>query len=123
MNLGRNLYHVQHNKMTDMIGLSAKARKCVSGETGCMQAIRTGKAKLIIISSEASENTTKQFLDKSDYRNIPFIILESEMNLGHLIGKYNRMVVAIIDEQFANIIIHEHKAITINNGGGYNVHN
>lgn len=123
MNLGRNLYYVQNNKMTNMIGLSMKAGKCISGETGCMQAIRTGKAKLIILSDEASENTKKQFLDKSVHRNIPFIILEIDINLGDIIGKYNRMVIAIIDEQFAKIIMHEYNTVTIKNGGGYNVHN
>ena len=44
------------------LGLCMKAGKVTSGETGTLQNIQSGKAKLVIVSLDASDNTRKEML-------------------------------------------------------------
>ena len=48
-------------KVLNMIGLATKAGKTVSGEFSTEKAVKTGKAWLVIVSEEASDNTRKMF--------------------------------------------------------------
>jgi ribosomal protein L7Ae-like RNA K-turn-binding protein len=81
-----------NDKVVNMLGLAARAGKCVSGETSCEKAIRTGKAKLVILNSKASLNTKKKFQDMCGYRKIPLAYWNRDNDLGYYIGKSNRMV-------------------------------
>jgi len=83
-----------------MLSLCQKAGKLLSGEFQCEQAIKTGKAKMIIIAKDASSNTKKLFKDKCKFRNIPLYELGSKEQLGHTIGKDQRASLAVIDENF-----------------------
>ena len=54
----------------------------------------------MIIAEDASLNTEKQFLDKSDYYKIPSLILFSKAEISAAIGK-ERTVCAFTDNGFA----------------------
>ena len=83
-----------------MLSLCQKAGKLLSGEFQCEQAIKSGKAKMVIIAKDASDNTKKLFKDKYEFRNIPLYELGSKEQLGHTIGKDQRASLAIIDDNF-----------------------
>lgn len=51
------------DKALSMIGLATKAGKIASGEFAVESAVRKGKAVLVIIASDASDNTKKSFND------------------------------------------------------------
>lgn len=87
--------------MFQILGLAARARKISTGETA-LASIRSKKAKLVIIASDASANTQKKFKDKCTFYEVPYGFIESSVMLSHAIGQNNRMVVAILDEGFAN---------------------
>jgi ribosomal protein L7Ae-like RNA K-turn-binding protein len=96
-----------NDKAGNMLGLAARAGKCVSGETSCEKAIRTRKAKLVILNSKASLNTKKKFQDMCSYRKIPLAYWNGDKDLGYYVGKSNRMVVVVIDERFSHMILKE----------------
>ena len=75
-----------------------RAGKVKSGETAVMDAIRKNKACLVIISCDASDNTTKQFSDKCKYYNVPIVFFGDKESLGHAIGKDVRTSLAITDK-------------------------
>lgn len=50
------------DKALSMIGLATKAGKIASGEFAVESAVRKGKAVLVIIASDASDNTKKSFM-------------------------------------------------------------
>ena len=54
-------------KVLNMIGLATKAGKTVSGEFSTEKAVKTGKAWLVIVSEEASDNTRKMFTNMCTY--------------------------------------------------------
>lgn len=89
------------NKIYQMIALANKARQLTSGEFACKQAVLMQKAYLVLVATDASNNTKKLFRDKTSYRSIPYKEWGKKEQLGRMLGKEVRAVVAILDSQFA----------------------
>lgn len=92
------------NKIYSMIGLAEKAGNVVSGEFSTEKAIKSRKACLVILASDASGNTRKHFSDMCAYRNIPICIYGDKDALGHAIGKGMRVNLAITEKGLADVI-------------------
>ncbi|WP_042356233.1 YlxQ family RNA-binding protein [Bacillus rubiinfantis] len=86
---------------TSLLGLANRARKIISGEELSIKEIRSGKAKLILLSKDASQNTMKKITDKCNSYHIPLKMVENRHLLGQAIGKEARVVVAVLDDGFA----------------------
>lgn len=84
-----------------MLSLAMKAGMLSAGEYQCEEAIKKGVAKYLIIAEDASDNTTKRFADRCKYRDIPYEIFGMKEELGRAIGKAERSVIALQDEQFS----------------------
>ena len=78
-----------------------KAGKVESGGFCTEKAVKSGSARLVIISSGASENTRKKFADMCEYRKIPWYVFGEKEELGHAMGKEFRATLAITDENLA----------------------
>ncbi|MEH7344843.1 YlxQ family RNA-binding protein [Bacillus sp. JJ1532] len=89
------------NQWMSLLGLANRARKITSGEELTIKEIRNGKAKLILLSADASVNTTKKVTDKCKSYQIPYRLVENREILGQAIGKDARVVVAVLDDGFA----------------------
>jgi ribosomal protein L7Ae-like RNA K-turn-binding protein len=87
-----------------MIGIAAKSGKVASGEFATEKAVKTGKAWMVIVSEEASDNTIKKFSDMTDFYDVPFVRFGTKEELGHCIGKEFRASIAICEENLANAI-------------------
>lgn len=92
------------NKILSLLGIILRSGNLVSGDDTTLSDLKKGKIKLIIIANDASENTKKLFKDKSEYRNVPYIIDFTKEELGKSIGKSSRAVIGIKNEQFATKI-------------------
>lgn len=92
-------------RIYQLIALCNKARKLVTGEFAVKQAVLDQKAFLVLVTADASKNTTKLFNDKCSYRNIPCIIWGTREELGHMLGKEERVAVAILDQKLAEKIM------------------
>lgn len=92
------------DKVYAMIGIAGKAGKVVSGEFSTEKAIKSGKACLVILASDASGNTRKHFSDMCHYRGIPIYTYGKKEELGHAIGLEMRVNLAITDRGLADSI-------------------
>lgn len=92
------------DKLFSMIGLAMKAGKIVSGEFMCEKSIKSGRAVLVIISEDASDNTGKKFSDMCTFYGVNFKFFGDSEQLGHAMGKQFRKVVCIEDSGFADSI-------------------
>lgn len=92
------------NRVFSLLGLAMKAGKVVSGEFSTEKAIKTGKAFLVIVAEDASDNTKKAFSDSCSYYQVPFTIYGTKDELGHGIGKQMRASLAVMDEGFGREI-------------------
>jgi ribosomal protein L7Ae-like RNA K-turn-binding protein len=93
------------NQWMSLLGLANRARKIISGEELSVKEIRSGKAKLVLLSADASANTTKKITDKCKSYEVPYKLVEDRHLLGQAIGKEARVVVAVLDDGFAKKLI------------------
>lgn len=91
-----------NKKVSGCLGMAMRARKLSLGD-GVIESIRNKKAKLVLISDEASDNTKKKLTDKCNYYQIDYLFIEDDL-LNESIGTNNRKAVAIMEEGFANMI-------------------
>lgn len=91
-------------KVLNLIGLATKAGKTASGEFSTEKAVKTGKASLVIVSEEASDNTKKMFSNMCTYYKVPLYMLGEKEELGHAMGKEMRASLAILDEGLAKAV-------------------
>lgn len=95
----------EHNKALSMLSIAAKAGKVVSGGFMSEKAVQEGKAFLVIISSDASGNTRKKFIDKCTYYGVPYVVFGDSLQLGRQIGKQSRTTVTVTDSGLAKQIL------------------
>ena len=99
----------QRDKILSLIGLALRAGRCTSGETMTENAVRSGNARLVIVASDASDNTKKKFRNMCEFYRVPIYIYGDKDTLGHAMGKEFRASLAILDEGFAEGIQREMK--------------
>lgn len=84
-----------------LLGLAARARKVVTGEEQVIKEVRGQRAKIVILSTDASKNTQKKMQDKCKSFNVELHEFATRDFLGHAIGREARVSVAITDSGFA----------------------
>ena len=92
----------RRDKILSLIGLAMKAGRCASGEMMTETETKSGRAKLVIVASDASENTKKKFRDMCEFYKVPIYFYGDKDTLGHAMGKEFRASLAILDEGFAD---------------------
>ncbi|MDY5023246.1 MAG: ribosomal L7Ae/L30e/S12e/Gadd45 family protein, partial [Blautia sp.] len=60
-----------NNKTMSLVGLATKAGKTASGEFSTEKAVKTGKAYLVLVAEDASENTKKKFRNMCTFYEVP----------------------------------------------------
>lgn len=95
---------MKQDKVLSMIGLATKAGRTVSGEFSVENAVRSGKAYLVIVATDASDNTKKKFRDKCTFYKVPIYFYGEKEQIGKAMGKEQRSSMAILDEGFANTV-------------------
>ncbi len=93
-------------RLLSLLGLCQKAGLLAAGETACESAIRAGKARAVILSGDASENTSKKFSNRCHYYGVPLVILPfTKQEIGRAVGKELRSCAAVCEEGFAGHIL------------------
>ena len=90
------------DRILSFISLAAKAGKVASGEFASEKAIKDGKAFLVILASDAADNTKKHFKDMCSYRDTDCVIYGTKESLGRACGKDYRSNIAICDKGFGD---------------------
>lgn len=93
------------DKVLSLLGLAARGRNLVSGEFSTEKAVKGRKAALVIVSSEASDNTKKMFTNMCTFYQTPIYFYGTREALGKAIGKEMRASVAVTDQGMAESII------------------
>ena len=96
---------MQKNKVLTYLGLATRAGKTVSGEFSVEKSLKQRKARLVVVSEEASENTKKKFRNMCEYWKTPLYFFGTGEELGRACGKEFRIVTAVEDEGLAKAAI------------------
>ncbi len=89
------------DKALSLIGLATKAGKTASGEFMTEKETKSGKAAMVIVAEDASDNTKKKFNDMCKFYKVPIYFYGDKDTLGHAMGKEFRASLAILDVGFA----------------------
>ena len=92
------------SKVISLLGLAMKSGNMVSGEYQTLDAVRKKKAKLVLVSEDASDNTKKLFFDKCAFYQIPVTEYGMKEDLGRAIGKDLRSSLAVCEVGLATAI-------------------
>ena len=98
------------DKILSLLGIAAKSGSVLSGEFSTEKAVKEGKAYLVIVAEDASENTKKMFRNMTEFYEVPMYLYADKETLGHSIGKEFRASLAVTNEGLARAII---KAVTV----------
>lgn len=96
---------IRKAKALSSLGMAMRAGKVISGDEIVLKAVRQGKAKLVIVAGDASDNTKKKFQDKCGTYNVKMVELFDRITLGESIGKSERVIIAVTEAGFSKIII------------------
>jgi ribosomal protein L7Ae-like RNA K-turn-binding protein len=91
-------------RLASLLGLAQKAGKLVSGEEAVEHAVRSGKARLVLVAGDASDNTKKSYRDLSSYYQVACYEGLSKDEFGHATGKPPRAALAVTDAGFAKAV-------------------
>lgn len=99
-----------NEKFLGMLGMAKRAGKVSSGEAVCSKAIKNGEARLVIIASDASENTKKSVINSCLYYGVDYIEAASMADIGKYAGSASERAVAVInDNNFAKAILDKYQ--------------
>ncbi len=96
---------MMQNKLLSYLGLAARGRNVVSGEFATGKAVKTGAAYLVIVATDASDRTKKEFEDMCLFYEVPVYLVSTKEELGHAIGKEERASLAVTDEGLTKAIM------------------
>jgi len=104
-----------NERFLTMLGLCAKAGKCAFGEAACLSSVRSGKARLLLVSSDASENSKKRFADACSHAGVPLILTGEPIDSAA--GKPGRKFIAVTEVRFASAVSGAYAGEARNTGG------
>jgi len=90
----------------NLLGIAYIAKKVLLSDTALL-AIRKNQGKLVFIANDASEKSIKKYTDKCKYYQVPYYLIFNTNELSEAVGKYNRKLLVVTDEGFANKIKNE----------------
>ncbi len=95
---------MENEKFFRMLGLATRMRGVVFGEVAVRDSIKSGKAEIVIVSEDASDNTKKRFKNSCGFYGKKLIIHGDRFLLGKYTGRAFSVVVAVTDKNIAQSI-------------------
>lgn len=82
-------------------GFAMRAGCCVAGDFACEKAVKSGRARAVLLDTAASASTQERYRGLCQRAGVPCLELG---DMGNAIGKYGRMVAAVTDSGFARML-------------------
>ncbi len=88
------------DKQLNLLGMAVRAGRLITGEELTVKAIQRNEAKLVVVASDASDNTREKLTNKCKHYNVPLDIAFTADDISAAIGK-SRSICAFTDKGFA----------------------
>ncbi len=92
------------NKLERMVGLATRAGKVAFGSEMSVEAVRRGRAFVVLLANDASDRTKKLIRNKCASFGVRLLEYGSKSELGKITGKNNVSALAVLDREFANAV-------------------
>ncbi len=94
-------------KVISYLGFAKKSGNLLSGANTCTFAMAKGKAKLIILSEDISENSEKKIMKEIRKYGVKYVKYGQGEELSRAVGTSGRSVFAVCDNNFKEVILNE----------------
>lgn len=94
-----------NDKSLSLLSICQKAGKVKSGEYMTEASVKGQAAFLVIVATDASANTKKEFRDMCSFYEVEYREYSTKENLGQAIGKEERASLAICDEGLSKSLL------------------
>lgn len=113
---------MKRDSVLSLISIAKKAGRIAAGEFQTENAVKSGAATLVIISSEASKNTEKKFRNMCAFYEVPVAVYGEKEALGMAIGCEFRATLAVLDQGLGKSVRQklENAGVTVDDGGCVN---
>lgn len=88
-----------------LLGLAMRAGQLTPGADLALREIKAGKAALVLVDQDASENTRKKLQDACAFRRVPMHIMEAGL-LDRACGREGRMAASLKKGGICSQILH-----------------
>ena len=92
------------DRILKILGLAKRAGRLKSGSFQTEEAIKGGKAMLVLITEDSSDASKKGWMDMCEYYGVPYRMFATKEELGHALGMEYRAVATLTDQGFADKI-------------------
>ena len=96
---------MKQDKILQLLGLAQRCGSVGSGEFMTETSVKEGKSYLVLMATDASDRTKKQFKDMCSYYKVPYREYSDKESLGHAIGKEFRASLSVSNEGLAKQIV------------------
>ena len=93
------------DKILSLIGLATRAGKIASGEFCTEKEVKTGRAALVIVAEDASDNTKKKFKVFCEKFKVPIIENYRKEELGAILGREEINIIGILDKKIGDRLL------------------
>lgn len=105
MNTTQSVRGANGPRLASMIGLCRRANRLGCGVDTIKDALKTGRAHLVLLASDPSERTRKQLSDKCATAHVELIPIPlTKEELGRACGMMELSACAVMDPEFAKAI-------------------
>ena len=91
----------REQRIMNLLSMAQRARRIVSGAFAVEQALKAGRADLLIMAEDTAEESRKKFLTLADKYTVPYLEALDRDMLGSCLGKDYRAAAALTDAGFA----------------------
>ncbi len=96
---------MNNEKALRLIGLCRRSGNCACGATQAEYAIKSGKAKLLIITEDCGDATKEKFIGFAEKNQVKYMLVFDKRALGKAVSYKELSLVCITDENFAHGIL------------------
>ena len=84
-----------------LVGLGVRSRGAVVGVERVREAVKKGQLALVIVASDASQNSLDKVVPLVEARRVRIVRAPSAADLGQAVGREQTAAVGIVDEELA----------------------
>lgn len=93
-------------KIRGALGLVCRAGKVTPGATLVREALRRGKAAVVLIAADTGPNTEKKIAPLAEHKGVPVHrVALSKEEMGRCLGKQREVVCVSVPEEFKNLVL------------------
>jgi ribosomal protein L7Ae-like RNA K-turn-binding protein len=95
-----------NHKLAGALGLCCRAGKLIVGIGLVREALRSGKAALVVLAADTASNGENKIIPLAEHRHVPVHRSDlSKMELGAALGKEGAVAAVAVPKEFLNLVL------------------